>query len=288
MSPWLVFALAAAGIAFVCLDLRSLQRTGEYENRPARALKLLSVLLLTLLVLFENKLLPRHPEVNPLPLQVAFVFTLLGDISFRVIGRFLLGVAFFAVVQLIYAWRHAYGLALTLTDLGVFVGAAMISAVVYLKMVPGMAERGLRLPVGLYIAVVGVALWAAVVQVLHGRFVEPVGTRMSPANELSKSGANVALAKRARPASCSASGISRSRLLRRSGHVSSIVRIAASRSASRPSGRSPRSRQTMAMSVVMSGDFRRSRSPALCQIETMIFSAEASSSRRAKNDRACR
>lgn len=178
MSPWVVFALVAAGIAFVCLDLRSLQRTGEYENRPARALKLLSVLLLTLLVLFENKLLPRHPEVNPLPLQVAFVFTLLGDISFRVIGRFLLGVAFFAVVQLIYAWRHAYGLALTLTDLGVFVGAAMISAVVYLKMVPGMAERGLRLPVGLYIAVVGVALWAAVVQVLHGRFVEPVGTRI--------------------------------------------------------------------------------------------------------------
>ncbi|MCB9703149.1 MAG: hypothetical protein H6711_14740 [Myxococcales bacterium] len=178
MSPLVALALTAAGVAFVALDVRSLQRSGEYENRPARALKLLSVLLLTLLVVVDNPLLPRHPAIDPAPLRVAFVFTLLGDVAFRVIGKFLLGVGLFAVVQLIYAWRHAHGLELDLADLGAFAFAAALSGGVYLKMHPGMGGRGLRAPVGAYIAICGLALWAAIVQHLHGRFPDAVGARI--------------------------------------------------------------------------------------------------------------
>lgn len=178
MSPLVALALTTAFVAFVSLDVWSLQRTGAYENRPARALKLLSVFFLTVLVLVETNLLPRHPEIDPLPLQVAFGFTLLGDIAFRVVGRFLLGVAFFAIVQLVYAWRHAAGVAFDLTDLGVLLFAGALGAGVYRKLHPGLAGRGLRAPVAAYIAVVCIALWAALVQNLHDRFPDSVGDRI--------------------------------------------------------------------------------------------------------------
>lgn len=178
MSPILAILLTAVGVTFVALDVRSLQRTGEYENRPARMLKLFCVALLTVLVAFDNPLLARHPGIDPTLLCVAFGFTLLGDIAFRVLDKFLLGVGFFGVVQLVYAWRHVSGLEFDGRDLVAFVGAASLCVFVYAKMYAGLAGRGLRLPIAIYIGVVGLALWAAIHQSLHDTFPDPVGGRV--------------------------------------------------------------------------------------------------------------
>jgi hypothetical protein len=149
--------------AYLILDARQYRRTGEYENRPARLLKLASVVLLALLVWW-----PAPGEGELTLLRLAFVFTVLGDLFFSVLRRFVVGVAMFAVVQCAYIARHAAGLRLAVDEALILTGALAYGLLLFLAVRRGLAAKRLVWPVGLYIAVSAVSLWMALAQLVRG------------------------------------------------------------------------------------------------------------------------
>lgn len=82
---------------FLTLGARAYLRTGSYENRPGRAVKFASVVLLALLVWW-----PASGAGEVALLRFAFAFIVLGDLFFGVLRRFVAGVAMFAVVQIAF------------------------------------------------------------------------------------------------------------------------------------------------------------------------------------------
>lgn len=161
MMPALAFLAPYA--TYLTLDTRQYLRTGAYENRAARIVKLASVMLLAVLVC-----LPAHGDGDVTLLRVGFVFTVIGDIFFSILKRFKAGVAMFAVVQAAYVVRHSGGLRATGEEALILAAAVAVGAALFLSVRRGLMERRLAWPVGLYIALSVVSVWMACAQLVRG------------------------------------------------------------------------------------------------------------------------
>lgn len=142
--------------AYLSLDLRQLLRTGSYENRAARALKLGSIVAIAALTWIPGD---GHGEVTLL--RLAFVLTVCGDALFSLLRRFVAGVAVFALVQLVYVARHLSAFHGTPGQLGVLAALLAIGGVLFTSIRPGLRAKGLAGPVGAYIALSAVSLGVA-------------------------------------------------------------------------------------------------------------------------------
>lgn len=150
-------------VTYLSLDLRQYLRTGVYENRPARIVKLVSVVLLALLVWWPA---PGAGDVTLL--RVAFVFTVIGDVFFSILKRFVAGVAMFAVVQMAYIARHVAGVHASVDEALLFAAPLAVGTVLFLSVRRGLAAKKLSWPVALYIGLSAVSVWMGIAQPMRG------------------------------------------------------------------------------------------------------------------------
>lgn len=167
VSFWLIVIFTLSSILLDILVWRQVFLKGQQGSDSYQAISQITRFLRTLLILGFVPYILKHgtPKTRFIALTIAFVLAVIADFFLILEQELIIGIAFFALMQITLCYRHLKGFKLHYLKFPRFFSPALISigvwAVAIALLKPGLEASGLFLPVmGYGLLLVG-SVWAA-------------------------------------------------------------------------------------------------------------------------------